>query len=174
MIIVGLGNPGLPYEQTRHNLGFMVADALAIALNGSPWKKEQMVRWSKIDGHYIIKPQEFMNLSGQSLRAFLDYKHLDLSDSTQLLVIHDDLDFPLGEIHQQVNRSAGGHNGIQSIIDALGTQNFGRLRIGIGNNRDVMIPAEEYVLQHFTTAEKKIIDDAVNQAVTILTEKIRK
>lgn len=173
MYIVGLGNPGLPYEQTRHNLGFMVVDALVIALNGTPWKRETNVRWSKIGDHVVIKPQQFMNVSGVSLAAFLAYKHISLSDPTQLLVVHDDLDFPLGEIHEQMNRSAGGHNGIQSMIDALGTQNFGRLRIGIGNNRDVNIPAEDYVLQHFTAAEKMVIHEAIARAVQKLTGKVR-
>lgn len=172
MILVGLGNPGKEYEGTRHNVGFMVVDELVKKLDGTTWKKEADVQWSKIGEHFIIKPQEFMNLSGHSLKSFLDYKHIDLSDTTQILIVHDDLDFPLGEIHQQLNRSAGGHNGVLSIIEALGTQNFSRLRIGIGNNRDLNIPAEDYVLQKFSAEEKKIIDGAIDQAVQLISTRL--
>lgn len=174
MIIVGLGNPEKEYEGTRHNVGFLVVDMLVTKLNGIAWKKERGIAWSKIGDHLIVKPQEFMNVSGASLKSFLAYKHLDPLDTTQLLVVHDDVDFPLGEIHEQLNRSAGGHNGVQSIIDALGTQNFGRLRIGIGNNHDVNLSAEDYVLQRFSVAEKTIIDTAVNQTVELLRVKIQR
>lgn len=169
MIFIGLGNPGKEYEQTRHNVGYMVVDKLVNRLNGSKWKKERGVAWSKIGDHLVVKPQEFMNLSGASIKSFLTYKHLD---AEQLLVVHDDVDFPLGEIHEQLNRSAGGHNGVQSIIDALGTQNFRRLRIGIGSNREVNLPAEVYVLQKFTDDENKVMDTAVDRAVELLSQTI--
>ncbi|MEK7538072.1 MAG: aminoacyl-tRNA hydrolase [Patescibacteria group bacterium] len=172
MIVVGLGNPGRKYERTRHNVGFMIVDRLVDQLNGTKWKKERGVRWSKVDEHWVIKPQEYMNMSGASLKSFLDYKHLNLTDVTQLLVVHDDLDFPLGEMHEQVNRSAGGHNGVQSIIDALGTQNFGRLRIGIGNNHSANVPAEDYVLQIFTPIESQTIKQAVDQAGATLRQRL--
>ncbi len=176
MIIVGLGNPGQEYEQTRHNLGFMVVDALVKKLNGRTWKKEPGVLWSKIVDSIIIKPQELMNVSGKTLQSFLLKKKLAYVplpvSSLNVLVVHDDLDFPLGEIHEQVNRSAGGHNGVLSIIEALGTQNFSRLRIGIGNNRDVNIPAEDYVLQKFSGDEKKVIDQAIDQSVELLSKKV--
>lgn len=172
MIVVGLGNPGRKYERTRHNIGFMIVDRLVDQLNGTKWKKERGVRWSKVGEHWVVKPQEYMNASGASLKSFLDYKHLNLTDATQLLVVHDDLDFPLGEMHEQVNRSAGGHNGVQSIIDALGTQNFGRLRIGIGNNHGANVPAEDYVLQVFTPLESQTIKQAINQAGTTLRQRL--
>jgi len=172
MIIVGLGNPGAEYDQTRHNVGFMVLDAVVEKHHGTPWKKEGGVVWSKIGTHLLIKPQEFMNLSGPSIQTFLNYKHIELSDPTQLIVIHDDLDFPLGELHEQINRSAGGHNGVVSMIETLGTQNFSRLRIGIGNNRDVNIPAESYVLQKFSADECKIINTAIADAVEVIERKI--
>lgn len=171
MVIIGLGNPGKQYDGMRHNLGFMIVDELVKQNNGA-WKTERGVQWAKIGGHILIKPQEFMNLSGRSLAAFLNYKHLPLPEPSDLLIVHDDLDFPLGEIHQQINRSAGGHNGVQSIIDALGTQNFSRLRIGVGNNRDLNIPAEDYVLQKFSGDEKKVIDGAIEQATEMISKKI--
>lgn len=173
MFIVGLGNPGTEYEGTRHNVGSEVLDKLLAKFPETSWKKEFGVLWCRLGPHWLIKPQQYMNLSGQSLKSFLDYKHLDLNDPAQLLVVHDDVDFPLGESHEQLNRSAGGHNGVQSIIDTLGTQNFNRLRIGIGNNREVNVPAEEYVLQKFSGDEKKIIASAVSQAVTLLRSKIQ-
>ncbi len=174
MILVGLGNPGKEYSLTRHNVGFMVVDRLVNQLSGPPWKKERGVLWSKVGAHWIIKPQEFMNLSGPALQSFLAGKQLQPDDSTSLVVIHDDLDFPLGEIHEQRDRSAGGHNGVQSIIEALGAQSFSRVRIGIGNNRDQNIPAENYVLQPFSADEQKIIDEAINRVVDMLADKLQK
>lgn len=168
MIIIGLGNPGSEYDQTRHNVGFMVLDVVVEKNHGTPWKKEGGVVWSKIGDHLLIQPQEFMNLSGVSVKKFIDYKKIELPEPNNLLVVHDDLDFPLGEMHQQINRSAGGHNGVLSMIETLGTQNFSRLRIGIGNNRDQNIPAESYVLQKFSGDEKKIINTAVAHAVQLI------
>lgn len=167
MIVVGLGNPGTKYEATRHNIGFLVLNRLAHECGASRWKTERGVQYASIGGQWLIEPQEFMNRSGESVRDWLNYKHIDLVPS-ELLVVHDDLDFPLGEIHAQTNRSAGGHNGVQSMIDALGTQEFRRLRIGIGNNRDLNIPAEDYVLRPFADTERPVIDRAIADAVAQL------
>jgi peptidyl-tRNA hydrolase, PTH1 family len=178
MIIVGLGNPGKEYIGTRHNVGFMVLDKLAADLDLS-WKKEFGVEWTKSGEHWLIKPQEFMNVSGASLLKFLKYKGLmnfitpmQLA-AGQMIVINDDVDFPLEKLHEQSNRSAAGHNGVQSIIDTLDTQNFARLRIGIGNNRELNIPAEDYVLQKFNIDETKIIDQTIDRAVSLLKSKIQ-
>lgn len=170
MIIVGLGNPGQKYEATRHNVGFLVLNRLAHELGATTWKHERGVQYVSIGGHWLIEPQEFMNRSGESLRDWLAYKHITL-DPKELVVVHDDLDFPLGEIHEQVDRSAGGHNGILSLIESLGTQAFRRIRIGIGNNRDVNIPAEDYVLQPFSSAEQKIIESAIIDAAKLLQQR---
>lgn len=172
MIIVGLGNPGKEYEGTRHNVGYAVVDALVAGLKGLTWNDDDAAIWSQVGQHLIMKPFEFMNVSGASLESILDDQHLHVTAPTDLIIVHDDLDFPLGEIHEQVNRSAGGHQGVQSIISALGTQNFTRLRIGIGNNRDVNVPAEEYVLQKFSTDEQPIINQAVERAVKLLSQKV--
>ncbi len=170
-IIVGLGNPGPEYARTRHNVGFLAAEKLVARRHGQPWKKEFGVRWSKIDGLWIIEPQQHMNASGPALQSFLQRKKLAVPPAHDFVVVHDDLDFPLGEFHEQLNRSAAGHNGVQSIIDALGTQNFTRLRIGIGHNRDLNVPAEEYVLQRFTPTERTIIEGVVDQVVDRLEQK---
>jgi PTH1 family peptidyl-tRNA hydrolase len=170
MIIVGLGNPGQEYANTRHNVGFDVVDKVVDQLGGK-WKKEKGVAWCMIGKQHFIKPLQFMNASGQSLQEFMKYKKLALLSSADMLVIHDDLDFPLGEIHEQQNRSAGGHNGVQSMIDALGTQDFSRIRIGIGNNREANIPAEDYVLQHFSPAEQPVIASAITQVVQQLRQR---
>ncbi len=177
MIIVGLGNPGKEYEGTRHNVGFEVLDEMIKKFPDASWQKEFGVDWYKINNHYLVKPQEYMNASGTTLNSFIQKKGIPIVGATTepllVLVIHDDLDFPLGEIHEQLNRSAGGHNGIQSIIDALGTQNFSRLRIGIGNNRELNIPAEAYVLQKFSTEERLVINTAIDTAAQIVKNKIQ-
>jgi PTH1 family peptidyl-tRNA hydrolase len=173
MIIVGLGNPGVTYEGTRHNVGFDVLNAVQRAHPDTTWKKEFGVSWCRIHGHTLIKPEEFMNVSGTTLRSFMQKKGLSVTAPETLLVIHDDLDFPVGELKQQTDRSAGGHNGIQSIIEALGTQAFERLRIGIGNNRELGIPAEDYVLQHFTSAEAPIIKTAIQHATELIEARLQ-
>lgn len=169
MIIVGLGNPGQEYSSTRHNTGFMVLDKLRLKLNAPDWQTEKGVAWTKTEAHWLVKPMKLMNHSGPALADFLDYKHLDLAAlENKLVIVHDDVDFPLGAIHRQSGRSAAGHQGVQSVIDTLGTKNFVRLRIGIGDNRPQNIPAEAYVLQAFTAAERELISPAIDQAVAIL------
>lgn len=170
-LIVGLGNPGPKYEATRHNLGFLVLNRLAHDLGATTWKQERGVQVASVSGHWLIEPQEYMNRSGESVRDWLAYKHLTV-DPKVLVVVHDDLDFPLGEVHEQSDRSAGGHNGVQSMIDALGTQAFRRIRIGIGNNRDLNIPGEDYVLQPFSDDERPTIDQAIVDVVARLKKDI--
>lgn len=170
MIFVGLGNPGKEYEDTRHNVGFVVLEKLA-EKNQITWKSEFGVRWAKIGPHWLIEPMEFMNVSGQTLKSFLEKKKVEMNPATDLIVVHDEVDFPLGEVHQQRNRSGAGHNGVQSIIDALGTQDFERMRIGIGNNREKNIPAEDYVLQKFSAEERSAIAQAIDDAISFLEKK---
>jgi PTH1 family peptidyl-tRNA hydrolase len=170
MIIVGLGNPGTSYETTRHNVGFMVLDALADTLDLGPWKLAGQVLWLKTGRHYFIKPIGFMNVSGPALQSFLTAKKIPIHVDT-ILVIHDDLDFPVGTVRPDRNRSSGGHQGVQSIIDVLG-QDFERLRIGIGDNRPSGLPSEAYVLHRFDAGEEKIMADAIKQAVDLLRQKL--
>lgn len=171
MMIVGLGNPGKKYVGTRHNVGFAVLDQLANDWSCSQWKKEFGVRWTRAKEHWLLEPQEFMNVSGACLLVFTQRKKLALQPASDLLVVHDDLDFPLGEIRWQHDRSAAGHNGVQSIIEVWG-QHFSRLRVGIGSNRESNLPAEDYVLQPFTSAEQPIIDQAIIEATTLIQKNI--
>lgn len=170
-LVVGLGNPGKKYEQTKHNIGFMCLDFYANKANET-FKFERKFNGEalKIGNTIFLKPQTFMNLSGQSLRAVMDYFTVDVED---ILVIYDDLALPLGKIRLREQGSSGGHNGIKSIIEHLGTDEFKRVRIGIDSNP--LIAAKDYVLGSFSKVEfetvleavkvtKSIIDDFVNDA----------
>lgn len=133
MLIVGLGNPGKEYENTRHNAGFWCADKLAshFAVGFSPIRKYQAdiaVFKYNSNTHYLLKPLTYMNNSGEAVWAFLQDKNIETS---QILVIEDDINLPVGRIRLRANGSAGGHNGLKSIISKIG-ENFWRLRIGVG------------------------------------------
>ncbi|MEC1767381.1 aminoacyl-tRNA hydrolase [Schinkia azotoformans] len=162
--IVGLGNPGRNYEKTRHNVGFMVIDELCrrwgLSLNKEKFKG--IYGMGSINGEKVIllKPLTYMNLSGESIRPLLDYYEIDVED---LIVIYDDLDLPTGKIHLRTKGSAGGHNGIKSTIQHLGTQNFNRLRIGIDRPINGM-KVPDYVLGVFSAEEQPEIEGAIKQA----------
>lgn len=173
MIIVGLGNPGATYTSTRHNVGFVVVDELREIMTGTPWKNERQVTWSQIGPHLLIKPMDFMNNSGQALGDWLRYKHLD-PDPSDLVVVHDDLDLPVGTVKPDVDRSSGGHQGVQNIIDILGTQNIRRLRVGIGSNRVTGIPAEDFVLQAIPNTDQPLINQSIDQACAWLAAEMKK
>lgn len=131
-MIVGLGNPGRKYMETKHNVGFITLDELAYR-EKAKWNKHQFeaeISELFIDGEKVllVKPQTFMNESGRSVRPLLDYYQMDVSD---LVVIYDDMDLAIGKIRLRQKGSAGGHNGIKSLIQHLGTQEFNRVRIGI-------------------------------------------
>jgi PTH1 family peptidyl-tRNA hydrolase len=165
-LIVGLGNPGSEYAAHRHNVGFRVVDALArthgLAFSRDRGARAHVAR-GKIDGRPVIlaKPQTFMNLSGQSVTR-LSRKH-DIP-SERLLVVYDDLDLPLGRLRLRPEGSSGGHKGMQSIIDSLGTQAFPRLRIGIDRPPGRMEPAD-YVLKPFGARQKALLPAVVERAV---------
>lgn len=163
ILIVGLGNPGKQYEMTRHNLGFRVLDILASA---EKWEQKYDSQFIKLDDVILAKPQTFMNKSGEAVKELLKYY-----PAAQLIVIHDDLDFPLGSIRIQKNASAAGHNGIQNIIDELGTQDFIRLRLGIDSPARGQLPGEDFVLQKFSPDEEGIILEVLEktkEAVEVL------
>ncbi len=168
-IIIGLGNPGHEYERTRHNAGFMVVDALAKSI-GITWKHEpklrSMIAEGVIDGEKIIlvKPTTFMNNSGESVRAVVDYWKLHASS---MIVVSDDIDLPFGQIRFRLEGGAGGHNGLKSLIQYLGTQQFPRLKVGVGAPPE-HIPLENFVLQKLAGGEHTTIDKAVARAVEIL------
>ncbi|OGW87892.1 MAG: aminoacyl-tRNA hydrolase [Omnitrophica bacterium RIFCSPHIGHO2_02_FULL_46_11] len=157
-LIVGLGNPGKKYEKTRHNTGFLVIDALIrsdrnklaagtgpLQVNQSPFQNGEAV---------VAKPTVFMNESGQAVRALIEQFHVL---PTECLVVVDDVNLPLGKIRFRAQGSAGGQHGLESIIEALGTQDFPRLRIGIGSGDFAGCDLTEYVLGKFSKEERELL-----------------
>jgi PTH1 family peptidyl-tRNA hydrolase len=160
-LIVGLGNPGRSYARHRHNVGFIALNHFARTQRIKLDRKKGLARIGagKVAGSEVVlaRPQTFMNNSGQSVSRLVDKFNIDLDD---LLVIHDDLDLPLAKIRLSHGSSSGGHKGINSIIQELGTQDFIRLRIGIGRPDKPQISEDDiiaYVLSDFTPAEKRAI-----------------
>jgi PTH1 family peptidyl-tRNA hydrolase len=173
-LVTGLGNPGDEYERTRHNIGFMVIDAIAARYAIPLKQKATSFTFGKgfIEDRkaVLIKPLTFMNRSGVALREAL----FKFDGAENLLVVHDDLDLDPGVIRIRKTGSSGGHNGVQSIIEYLNSKDFLRLKIGIG--RSARISPERYVLRVFNRQEKPVIDEAVETAVdavgVIITEGI--
>lgn len=163
-LIVGLGNPGREYRENRHNIGFMLVDRLCVRLNVSLNRLQaQALVGSTSDGDRKIifaKPQTYMNLSGQSVQGLMRFYKLPLSN---LLVAHDDLDLPLGTIRMRLGGGSAGQKGIASIIERLGTQDFPRLRLGIGRPPGRMDPAD-YVLQDFSPSDLPLLSETLERA----------
>ncbi|QKD82181.1 aminoacyl-tRNA hydrolase [Thermoleptolyngbya sichuanensis A183] len=166
-LIVGLGNPGAKYDRTRHNVGFMLVDELARSwqINLADHKKFQGIFGEGTGPHRdkirLLKPQTYMNLSGQSIRAVVDWYKLS---PESVLVVYDDMDLPLGRLRLRLSGSPGGHNGMKSIISHLGTQNFPRLRIGIGKPKTVAPEDKDtvsHVLGQFSKAETEILTEVL-------------
>lgn len=163
-LIVGLGNPGRDYADTRHNVGFMIADRLASS-TGAQWRTEK--RWhaelARTGGAWLCKPQTFMNLSGEAVAAVSGFYKIP-HDS--ILVILDDMALPLGKLRLRAEGSAGGHNGMQSIIDHLGTSAIARLRVGIGSAQ----PGEavDHVLGRFRPGEKRALAETLDRSLAAL------
>ena len=165
-IIVGLGNPTKEYEGTRHNVGFDVIDAIADKYNISVTERKSRAFCGKgiIGGQKVllVKPQTYMNLSGESLRGIVDFYKVDTE--TELLVIYDDISLDVGQLRIRKKGSAGGHNGIKNIIQHLGSNVFLRIKVGVGEK-----PKEydlvDYVLGHFSKGEKEIMEQGYKQAV---------
>jgi len=177
-LIVGLGNPGAEYEHTRHNIGFMAIDRLATSCSISLGKEKRFYgifgegrspsRLASSGKIRLLKPTTFMNLSGQSVRSCADWFKLNPEN---ILVIYDDMDLPLGKLRLRPSGSAGGHNGMKSIISHLGTQNFPRLRLGIGRGGNkggqeegaIATKANQNVTGHvlggFSASENKVVTE---------------
>lgn len=166
-LIVGLGNPGKQYEHTRHNVGFDVMDAIADKYNISISEKKHKALCGKgvIGGNKVVlaKPQTFMNLSGESVAELLNYYKLDPEE--EMIVIYDDISLAPGNLRIRKKGSAGGHNGIKNIIAMTGTQNFLRIKVGVGEKPKGWDLAD-YVLGHFDAADRKEVEEAINHAVT--------
>jgi PTH1 family peptidyl-tRNA hydrolase len=160
-LIVGLGNPGKKYELTRHNVGFLFLDYLAneLSLDWSEHKKTNSLLAKSAD-YILVKPQTFMNLSGQTVVAALNFFKLNKED---LIIVHDDIDIDLGKIKNTSSSRAAGNNGVQSIIDQLGSQDFYRLRVGIRTPERLLIPTEKFVLERFKKDELAIIKQQLPQ-----------
>lgn len=162
--IVGLGNPGKKYDQTRHNIGFMVVDALSDALNipldNKKFKCDYGIGLVGSEKVMLVKPQTFMNLSGEGVRPLVDYYNIELED---VFVLYDDLDLSLGTLRLRQKGSGGGHNGIKSLNQHFGSEKYKRLRIGI----DRPLPGESvsrYVLSTFRKDDAELLDKVIAQS----------
>jgi len=179
VLIVGLGNPGLQYDKTRHNAGFIALDYFAD-------KNGLEIRTEKMQGHFcsaslfgkkvlLLKPMTFMNRSGDCVQLFVKYFDID---PAHILVVHDDLDLENGRVKMVRSGGAGGHNGIRSLISQLGTKDFARLKIGVGhprNNKEtVAIPVERFVLSAFTVVQSEELQhnlDLIASGIRLFIEK---
>ena len=166
-LIAGLGNPGREYAATRHNLGYTVIDALA-ASEGLKWKKDsrfesETARWDVRPGvtRLLVKPQTFMNDSGRALRLLLDFHKVPVNE---LIVAYDDLTIDLGRVKVSVSGSAGGHNGVASMLEHLGN-GFIRYRLGIGAPRPADMDLKDFVLGKFSTEQTTLIDQKLTTFV---------
>ena len=165
-VIAGLGNPTKQYEKTRHNVGFQVLDRLAGKYNIEINKKRHhafcgtgIMEGTKV---LFVKPQTFMNLSGESVRRLVDYYQIDVAK--ELLVIYDDVSLGVGQLRIRAKGSAGGHNGVKNIISQIGGQVFPRIKVGVGEKPPKMDLAD-YVLGHFSKAEKVLMETGYDTAV---------
>ncbi|MEO8065437.1 MAG: aminoacyl-tRNA hydrolase [Candidatus Doudnabacteria bacterium] len=155
-LIVGLGNPGKQYQNSRHNFGFRVLDLMA---GGEEWENKYDCQFIRLDDLILAKPQLFMNLSGKAVAQILKYH-----PAAELIVIHDELDLPLGTLKIVKNISAAGHKGVQSIIDETGTKDFIRIRLGIDNPETRNgIAGDDFVLQKFTMQEETIVAEILKK-----------
>ena len=164
-IIVGLGNPGRQYEGTRHNIGFRVVDEIAVKhhIDVTEKKHKALVGKGMIGNEKVIlvKPQTFMNLSGESVRSVIDYYKID--ETAELILILDDVSLPPGQIRIRKKGSAGGHNGLKNIILHLNHDIFMRIRVGIGEKPSGYDLAD-YVLGHFAKEEEELVIQSINDA----------
>jgi len=164
ILIVGLGNPGNKYINTRHNVGFLVIDELKKKLNFSDFvfDKKSNSLLSKKEDIVLVKPNTYMNLSGLTARALSKYYKMENENQ---VIVHDDIDLPLGKIRVSKDRGSAGHKGVESIIKELKTKNFIRIRIGIQSKVGKPKKTEDFVLKKFNKEEKKIVAEAIENAV---------
>lgn len=170
-LVVGLGNPGKQYDQTWHNVGFMILDYFQAEFSFATFKSNDKLQAEvaidkfKIRKVILAKPSTFMNLSGMAVSALMHYHKIDISN---LIILHDDIDLPLGRIKISYGASAGGHNGIKSIIEHLKSQQFIRIRVGIKTELSAKVKAEKYVLKKISATEKKVIIQEISQATNAI------
>ncbi|WNE41091.1 MAG: Peptidyl-tRNA hydrolase [Mycoplasmataceae bacterium] len=152
-LIVGLGNPGREYQNTRHNLGFTIIDELVKKLDIDLNKKKFNGLYYQGTSFILLKPQTYMNNSGECIKEFLRYFSISIDN---LLVIYDDITLPLGSFRYRLSGSAGGHNGVRNIIELLGSEKFKRLRLGVGYDNKILI--KDWVLGNFSSLEKRELE----------------
>ena len=166
ILIAGLGNPGREYKNTRHNMGFLVIEAWAASLGVvlSSRRFHSKSGRGSIEGRsaILLCPQTFMNRSGMAVRACVDYYGIEPKD---MLVVHDDIDLPVGRLRLARNGGAGGHKGVQSIIESMGTGQFARLKIGVGRPTTPQ-PVESFVLSPFGPEDESVLEEVVRLAVS--------
>ena len=171
-IVVGLGNPGAEYANTPHSVGFETVDAIASAA-GVAWveKRQYKCLWARVSiagtSCVLVKPQTYMNLSGESVAPIVRYQNATAAD---LVVVQDDIDLALGRLRIRKGGSCGGHNGIRNVIERLGTSDFARLKLGVGKDRSDVIA---HVLGKFDPVSRKIMDREVAEAVKAVVAIVR-
>jgi len=169
-LIVGLGNPGKKYEETRHNAGFMLVDALAKVVAGGQvvWQEEKRMEALsfRFDDFLFVLPQTFMNDSGRAVSKLVNFYKIP---SQEIFVVHDDVDLSLGKLKLQVGGSSAGHHGVDSLIHELGTDQFIRLRVGIGRpGPGTGIDVERYVLEDFSPEEKARFKKMIKEGIALI------
>ncbi len=182
LLVVGLGNPGEKYEKTRHNIGFMLLDDFVSEHKLSEFRSEKKSNSFTSKGFIgdtkvlLVKPQTFMNNSGLAVKSL--YTKYSILDTQYLLVVHDDIDLPLGKIRISMGSGSAGHKGVDSIIQHLGTKNFARIRIGIQPLQGKPDDVENFVLKKFSKEELEVLSEAIKNSSfaleTILTDGIEK
>ena len=173
-LFIGLGNPGKKYEQTRHNAGWMFVDRLAEKYGFSPWKEEKRFSGWVSRGDFngektvILKPTTYMNISGQAVQALTHFYRIE---PEKVIIFSDDLDMPFGQIRFREKGGSGGHNGLKSIFQHLGTKHIPRLKIGISNEKRAKIPTSNFVLMKFSDEERAGLENVWREAEKVLREK---
>ena len=172
-LLIGLGNPGREYKDTRHNFGFMLIDRIAVRLNarGMKVQSKAIVTTATYEDRKLIlaKPQTYMNLSGQSVQGLVHFYKIPL---TNVMVLSDDLDIPFGTLRIRAAGGPGGQRGLASVIESLGTKDFSRLRLGVGRPPGRMDPAN-FILQNFSRDEMKSISEILDAAADAVLEFVK-
>lgn len=172
-LIVGLGNPGAKYDLTRHNVGFLCLDEFVAKTDEmGDWINKKDLKCHLSTGQLgdqrvlAVKPTTFMNLSGEAVRAVMDFYKLN---AEQVLVLHDELDIDFGQIRTRIGGSSAGHNGVKSVTQHIG-ENYGRVRIGIGPKQPPEIDSSDFVLQKFSPEEQSQLPNLTRETIAIITE----
>lgn len=173
LLIVGLGNIGSEYARTRHNIGFECADDFVKACDLGGWTNKKDLKCLMADGRLgesrvvVIKPTTLMNLSGEAVRAVAQFYKIPTGN---IVVVHDELDVEFGQIRSRIGGGSAGHNGIKSVTNILGDENYGRLRVGIGPKKPAQMDSADFVLQVFSKTQQKDLPALLKESTAMLTE----